>query len=87
MSIFTEDQVESLNAYQACGQWHPFTCGNHCGATLIATTDGWICPTEGCGYTQDWAHSFMADGSWKRSLDLMHRAAAHPTQQRRGRTE
>jgi hypothetical protein len=63
--IFTTDQVESLNAYQNCGRWHPFTCGNHCGATLIATTDGWVCPTTGCGYTQDWAHGFMADWSWK----------------------
>lgn len=26
---------------------------------LIASTSGWICPH--CGYTQDWAHAFMAD--------------------------
>ena len=26
---------------------------------LIATKDGWICPV--CGYTQNWAHSFMTD--------------------------
>ena len=30
---------------------------------LIATPDGWICPS--CDYTQDWAHGFMADGSWR----------------------
>jgi hypothetical protein len=24
---FTDDQVASLNAYQAEGAWHPFTCG------------------------------------------------------------
>jgi hypothetical protein len=28
---------------------------------LVATTDGWTCPQEGCGYTQAWAHDFMAD--------------------------
>lgn len=64
-NIFTEDQVKSANEYQEQGYFHPFTCGNHCGATLVATTHGWICPTEGCGYTQGWAHSFMLDWSWK----------------------
>lgn len=64
---FTQDQTDSINAFQACGYWHPFTCGDHCGATLIATVDGFICPTENCGYTQDWAHVFMCDWSWKRS--------------------
>ena len=24
---------------------------------LIATENGWLCPV--CGYTQNWAHSFM----------------------------
>ena len=71
--IFTEDQVESINAYQRCGVWHPFTCGNHCGATLIATTEGFICPTEGCGYTQDWAHGFMADWSWKQRASIIEK--------------
>ena len=58
---FTDEQVKNLNAFQHAGCVHPFTCGN-CRADLVATKDGWICPTEGCGYTQDWAHDFMGDG-------------------------
>lgn len=29
---------------------------------LVATFEGFICPT--CDYTQDWCHEFMADMSW-----------------------
>lgn len=62
-SPFTEDQVKSLNAYQASKSCHPFTCicGGH--TALIATKDGWICPK--CDYKQKWAHKFMADWTWK----------------------
>jgi len=40
---------------------HEFTCGNsHDGDNkLIATTNGWICPT--CNFKQDWCHAFMTD--------------------------
>jgi hypothetical protein len=70
MSIFTEDQVASINAYQNCGMWHPFTC--RCGSgALIATVDGLVC-SKACGYTQDWVHGFMADWTWKEQLDLLH---------------
>jgi hypothetical protein len=62
---FTEDQVESLNAYQIAGKFHPFTCG--CGSNLIATEKGWIC--NDCDNTQDWAHEFMADWSWNTNPD------------------
>lgn len=31
---------------------------------LVATRDGWICPT--CPLTQEWAWAWMADGSWRR---------------------
>lgn len=66
-----QGQVESLNAYQAAAGFHPFTCGNQdCRArarpkqaTLIACPDGWYCPR--CRYAQDWAHMWMADGSWR----------------------
>jgi hypothetical protein len=59
-----EEQVDALNAYQASGAMHPFTCGNrpHPGnaeAVLVATPEGWVC--RDCDYTQDWAHAFMAD--------------------------
>ncbi len=72
---FTAEQVEALNAYQVDGWMHPFTCGP-CRDTLgtitpdgalddrllVATVDGWVCPT--CDYTQNWAHAFMADADF-----------------------
>lgn len=60
--LWTEDQVASLNGYQGCGWYHPFTCA--CRAVLVAEPSGWRCP-NGCGYTQDWAHAHMADWSWR----------------------
>lgn len=67
--VFTDDQVKSLNEYQAAGIMHPFTCGNGCrNSVLQATNEGWICP-GGCGYTQDWAHGFMANWEWKRAAE------------------
>lgn len=68
---FTPEQVEALNAWQELGWVHPFTCnGNHHNAAhmaqngprrgmLEATANGWLC--RACGYTQNWAHDFMAD--------------------------
>ncbi|MBI2595646.1 hypothetical protein HYW46_02830 [Candidatus Daviesbacteria bacterium] len=63
---FTSEQVEALNFYQQSGVWHPFTCGYpHKGLdfspTLTAADDGWYCEISGCNYTQNWAHSAMAD--------------------------
>lgn len=63
---WTSAQVRALNLYQAAGVFHPFTCGgvrldgHACRETLVATEAGWDCPLL-CGYTQDWAHAFMAD--------------------------
>lgn len=63
---WTLEQVDALNAWQARGDLHPFTCpadGNY-GSTphsdrrvLLATETGWVC--EMCPYTQRWAHDFM----------------------------
>lgn len=75
---FTPEQVESLNAYQHAGIFHEFTCGGKHEAgvvlgpglvfepavLLVATVDGWVC-SQSCGYTQTWAHSFMADDTWR----------------------
>lgn len=62
-SPWTDEQVKNLNAFQACGFMHPFTCGNdQCRCDLTATNAGWVCPR--CDYTQDWAHDFMASGEW-----------------------
>lgn len=63
MSVWTKDQVDSLNGYQNCGQWHPFTSEN--GVTLIATPDGWVEFISG-PVVQEWAHGFMLDWSWKK---------------------
>ena len=72
---WTPDQVESLNGFQKSGFMHPFTCprdedekhletsDDFHDTILIATIDAWRCPT--CDYTQDWAHSFMADWAWR----------------------
>jgi hypothetical protein len=70
---WTVDEVASLNGYQHSSAGHPFTCGNDCCrgghqnlaskyAPLRADTDGWHC--DFCGYTQDWAYTFMTDWSW-----------------------
>jgi hypothetical protein len=67
---WTPEQVAALNRYQHGGWFHPFTCA-HCRDAdprwpspdehiLVATEDGWTCPT--CDYTQHWAHGFMFDG-------------------------
>jgi hypothetical protein len=69
--VFTPEEVESLNAYQISGAFHPFTCGgdrtdkdHHDGeGLLIATEDGWHCPF--CEYRQQWAYDFMKNWSWK----------------------
>jgi hypothetical protein len=72
---FTDDQVKSLNAYQVSGVMHPFTCA-HCrdqlgtyadgvfnDRLLVATNEGWTCPT--CDTTQDWTWEWMADWKWE----------------------
>lgn len=65
-SPFTSDQIISLEGYQECGYYHPFTCGD-CGSGLKPTRSGWVCLSKDCEYTQDWCHDFMADNSWVRS--------------------
>jgi hypothetical protein len=61
---WTPEQVAKLNEWQACGWVHEFTCANEHGQgheTLIATPDGWVCPS--CAYRQTWAHDFMLLGA------------------------
>jgi len=63
---WTAAQVDNLNAYQAAGYFHPFTCGRRDEhrdnpGVLVATVDGWHCPADGCPYVQTWAHGFMAE--------------------------
>lgn len=70
---WTPDQIKNLNEFQANRHMHPFTCGTAgCRADLVATAEGWTCP-NGCGYTQNWAHDFMLDGSWhKQANEVMN---------------
>ena len=62
---WNDNQVASLNAYQAAGYVHPFTHGDgEQQVDLIATRDGWVAK-EGGPVVQTWAHEFMADWSWR----------------------
>lgn len=62
---WTPEQVAALNRYQERSDFHPFTCDDtnrhhpQVRWVLVAREDGWHCPAEGCGYTQDWAYPFM----------------------------
>lgn len=62
---WTQEQIDALNRFQQEGGMHPYTCGQREGHVgddvLVATAQGWVCPHEGCDYTQGWAHGFSAD--------------------------
>ncbi len=60
---WTDAEVASLNDYQACEVFHPYT-GENSATKLIATPAGWI-EHEGGEVVQSWAHPFTADGSWR----------------------
>lgn len=60
---WTPEQVESLNAFQQSGWYHPYTCGHDPGHTLVAATDGWYCPVLG-DWKQTWAHEWMTNLEW-----------------------
>lgn len=74
-SPWTDDQVASLNAFQAAGRVHPFTGDTPEGGgerpVLIATNAGWV-EYDGGPIYQTWAHSWMTDWSWK-ALDYKTR--------------
>lgn len=68
---WTDEQVKNLNEYQKFEIGHPFTCTCKHGVSLVATKDGWVCPL-GCGYIQNWAWAFMANGGMmKDHLEMM----------------
>lgn len=61
---WTAEQVAELIRWQSAGYVHEFTCSSQTHQHSVALTpsvDGWICET--CGYTQDWAYTYMVDGS------------------------
>jgi len=61
---FRKDQIDSINAYQESGVFHPFTCANDCQEILIAQESGMKCPS--CGRVQTWVHDWMASNEWRR---------------------
>lgn len=67
---WSDRQVASINSFQQCNYVHSFTCGE-CRNDLVAKHFGFVCPTKGCEYRQDWCHEFMADGSWERNIPMM----------------
>lgn len=86
---WTDDQVANLNRFQQVGVFHPFTCGRRDEhgddpGVLLAERDGWHCPAAGCGYTQTWAHPFMAAPPTpamvvaERRMATLREAAARP---------
>ncbi len=63
---WTSGQVDALNALQADGRFHGYTCPgdrNCTGLTrkLLATPDGWVCDCG--GYDQGWAHAVPVDAA------------------------
>jgi len=75
---WNDEQVASLNAYQAADFVHPFTSPQ--GASLRATAAGWV-EHDGGPVVQKWAHSFMADWSWRDlAPDIKARAYAATTE-------
>jgi hypothetical protein len=69
---FTPDEVATLNEFQKSGIWHAFTCRDgHCRGILVVTPQGWTCPE--CLYTQDWAYTWMTDGTWRGDQEILKR--------------
>jgi hypothetical protein len=68
---FTDREVDSINRFQRSSVFHEFTCveDHDQDRTLVADNDGLRCPH--CAYTQNWAYSWMADGSWANSPLLL----------------
>jgi hypothetical protein len=66
--------ARALNAFQQRKDMHPFTCPEEHKVdgvySLVASGDGWFCPDDGCGYTQNWAHAFMAEVQSRTTVDV-----------------
>jgi hypothetical protein len=75
---WTDEEVKSLNEYQACGYVHPFT---HCDHPLVATKDGWVCPK--CSNSdQKWCHKWMANDAWRESALESEKLCSDPRVQK-----
>lgn len=74
VSPWTDEEVDSINAWQESNAVHPFTCpcdhpetDDH--VSLVATEASLFCPE--CDYEQNWVHGFMVDGT-------IYEILAHP---------
>lgn len=74
---WSDATVVALNAFQASGRWHPYTCqedrhsvggeGLLPRPVLVATPQGWSCQDAGCDQDQHWAWTTSIDhGGWLR---------------------
>jgi len=61
-------QIANLKRRQAARWLHPYTCAEHSGLPLTPTKEGWVCPSIGCAYRQNWAHADDAAGTWPPSM-------------------
>ena len=66
---WTEKQVDGLNQWQAASWTESYTCEERSRhpldpGILVARTDGWHCPVEGCTYVQKWALVVTAHPEW-----------------------
>lgn len=72
---FDEQQIASIDGFQACPEFHPYTCCNHQSmrsrTNMLAYRAGLVCPN--CGRLQKWAWDFSADGSWKETAEKVSR--------------
>ncbi len=63
---FTQDQINSIVAFQKSPHNHPFTCCNH--NIMNTYSEGLLCLK--CEKLQDWCHDFMANWQWKKNLEI-----------------
>jgi len=66
---WTTAQIENLRKRQAEPTLHSYTCDD-CGNDLYPTEQGWECYTDGCNYTQDWAHTSDVTGEFQSLVDF-----------------
>ena len=70
---FNDEQIRSINEFQHCNYFHPFTCANDSNHVLVAYNAGLMCPNNDCKYTKEWVHNFMQDFSWQQTVAILKR--------------
>lgn len=62
LAPWSDEEIASLQEYQASGRFHPFTCVEGHGA-LTPGRMGFTCAQ--CDFAQPWAFAWMTNGSWR----------------------